>query len=178
MITRIGMIARWKPVHIGHALILNALCATAQHAFIGIGSSNRYNMRNPFTFEETCDMIRLVLDKHNYTLIPVPDLDDGPRWREMVIELMGELDQFVTDNPYVASLLKVRYRVTRPIQLIPPEHWVKVDGTMVRHAIARCEDWEMLVPPKVADYIKVNKLDSRFRSEFGLETIAQTATQT
>mgnify|MGYP002750839863 CR=1 FL=1 len=54
---RIGMVARWRPVHLGHAPILRALCDRATHALIGIGSSNRYDFRNPFTLEETIDMI-------------------------------------------------------------------------------------------------------------------------
>ena len=80
---RIGMVARWRPVHRGHAPVLRALCDRASEALIGIGSSNRYDLRNPFTLEETTDMIRLVLaGRKNYTLISVPDLDHGLRWRK------------------------------------------------------------------------------------------------
>ncbi|MFN8428156.1 MAG: hypothetical protein U0X87_18105 [Anaerolineales bacterium] len=35
--SRIGMIARWKPVHIGHAAILRALCNSREAALIGVG---------------------------------------------------------------------------------------------------------------------------------------------
>src|SRR5689334_15734937 len=99
---RIAMIARWRPVHLGHASVLRALCRSGKHVLIGIGSSNRYNVRNPFTLEETQHMLNLVLDEFkNYELIPVPDLDDGPRWRLMIKEMFGELDLFVTENPYV-----------------------------------------------------------------------------
>ena len=63
---------------------------------IGIGSANRYNFRNPFTCDETADMLRLALaGRDNFELIPVPDLDDGPRWRALVIELFGPLDAFL-----------------------------------------------------------------------------------
>jgi cytidyltransferase-like protein len=87
---RIGMVARWKPVHLGHLAVLHALCEQANHALIGIGSANRYNARNPFTLEETTDMLRLALAGYdNYTLVPVPDLDDGPRWRLMLLDLFG-----------------------------------------------------------------------------------------
>jgi len=107
MLKKIGMIARWKPVHVGHAAILRALPSHAERALIGMGSSNRYNLRNPFTLEETKEMLNLVLDRSNsYDLIPVPDLDDGPRWRGMVKDIFGALDLFVTDNPYVANLLR------------------------------------------------------------------------
>lgn len=167
------MIARWKPVHRGHAAILRAVCNNGEQALVGIGSSNRYNARNPFTLEESRDMLGLVLAEFsNVEIIPVPDLDDGPRWRAMVKELFGELDAFVTENPYVTSLLKDQYRVIRPVELIPPEERVPAEGSAVRRAMARGENWEALVPPAVAVYIRSHGLDVRFRKEFGLQTLA------
>jgi len=170
---RLGMVARWRPVHLGQTPVLRALCARAAHALIGIGSANRYNLRNPFTLEETSDMIRLVLaDRENCTLIPVPDLDDGPLWREMILDLFGPLDLFVTDNPYVASLLAEDYTIIRPVTLVPDDEKVPIDGTMVRREMARGDGWRHLVPVEVADYIVTNQLDERFRLEFGLQTLA------
>lgn len=173
--SRLGMVARWKPVHRGHLPVLRALCQRADRALIGIGSSNRYNLRNPFTLAETTDMLRLALGGFdNYTLIPVPDLDDGPRWRLMILELFGMLDAFVTDNPYVARLLENDYRVIRPVSLVPLNERIPLDGTTVRHAIACGNIWQDLVPESVAGYIAKNHLDERFRREFGLEALAQT----
>ncbi|HDQ70863.1 MAG TPA: hypothetical protein ENN19_02070 [Chloroflexi bacterium] len=170
---RIGMVARWQPVHRGHAAILRALCACAAQAMIGIGSANRHDARNPFSLEETSDMIRLVLDEHeNYTLVPVPDLDDGPRWRAMLVDLLGPLDLFVTDNAYVASLLAGDYRIARPIELVPTEARVAVDGTMVRREMAKGDGWRELVPQTIGDYIADGQLDERFRHEFGLQVLA------
>jgi nicotinamide-nucleotide adenylyltransferase len=170
------MVARWRPVHLGQAPVLRALCDRATTALIGIGSSNRYNARNPFTIEEIADMIRLVLaDRTNYQLVPVPDLDDGPRWRTMVLELFGSLDLFVTDNPYVAGLLGASYRVIRPVALVPVEERAAIDGTQVRHEMARGDGWRDLVPLDVAAYISEHGLDERFRREFGLETLALAA---
>jgi nicotinamide-nucleotide adenylyltransferase len=148
----IGMVARWRPVHLGHEPILRALCDRAVKATIGIGSSNRY--------------------RTTYTLVPGPDLDDGPRWRKMVVELFGSLDLFVTANPYVSRLLAGDYRIVRPVALVPPEQKIAIDGTMVRREMARGNDWRPLVPAEVADYIAARRLDDRFRREFGLPTLA------
>ena len=170
---RIGMVARWRPVHRGHVPVLRALCDCAEHALIGIGSANRYNARNPFTLEETTAMLRLALaGRENYTLLPVADLDDGPRWRVMITQLFGPLDAFVTANPYVAQLLATDYSIIKPVTLVPEEERIAVDGSMVRRALARGADWRELVPPQVADYISAQQLDQRFRREFGLETLA------
>ena len=197
---RIGMIARWKPVHIGQVTVLRALCQQSERVLVGIGSSNRYNARNPFTLEETEDMLRLVLEGEGYSsgiargflrreerpprndesekektlieIIPVPDLDDGPRWRVMVKELFGELDLFVTDNPYVTNLMKDIYQLARPVDFIPPGERVRVDGSMARASMARGERWQDWVPARCVEYIESRGLDERFRREFGLQTLA------
>jgi len=170
---RIAMVARWKPVHLGHGPVLHALCDCTDQALIGIGSSNRYNVRNPFTLEETRDMLQLMLaGRDNYTIIPVPDLDDGPRWRLMIMDMFGPLDAFVTANPYVASLLSIDYNIIRPVELIPEDKKIAVDGSMVRRAMARGDGWQELVPQAIATYITERQLDERFRREFGLQTLA------
>jgi nicotinamide-nucleotide adenylyltransferase len=172
-IGRIGMVARWRPVHLGQAVVLRALCDRAEEAIIGIGSSNRYNVRNPFTAEETMDMIRLALPvQDNYSLLPVPDLDNGPRWRKMILEMFGPLDTFVTENPYVTNLLSNDYKIIRPVSLVPDDQKIAVNGTMVRRAMAEGDGWQEMVPAAVAEYLIQNKLDQRFRKEFGLETLA------
>ena len=168
------MVARWKPVHLGHAAVLEALLERADEVVIGIGSSNRYDVRNPFTPEESADMIRRVLGERGgrCELIQVPDLGDGPRWREMVAGLLGPLDLFVTANAYVRDLLQEVYPVIHPVRLIPPERRIALDGTAVRKAMARGEGWRDLVPPPVAAFIDEQGLAARFRREFGLATLA------
>jgi nicotinamide mononucleotide adenylyltransferase len=173
------MVARWKPVHRGHAAVLRALGARAEHVLLGIGSANRLNARNPFTVAETRDMLERVLGQpSNVTLLEVPDLDDGPRWRAMVVELFGSLDAFVTANPYVAGLLADDYRIVHPVDLVPVTERVPIDGTGVRREMARGEGWRALVPHEVATYIEERGLDRRFRSTFGLETLALEAPPT
>lgn len=167
------MIARWKPVHLGHAAVLEALMENADEVLVGIGSSNRYDLRNPFTAEESEAMIRLVLgDRPSYTVVQVPDLGHGPRWRAMVTGLLGPLDLFVTANEYVRDLMQEVYRVVHPVRLLPPERRVRLDATTVRKAMARGEEWKEMVPRPVATFIEAQGLDRRFRREFGLATLA------
>lgn len=173
VVERIGMVARWKPVHLGHLPVLKALCNRADLALIGIGSSNVVDLRNPFTLTETEAMLHLVLDdRKNYNLIPIPDLHDGPRWREMVVELFGQLDYFVTANPYVVSLLRNDYQIIHPSTLVAKEEQTPIDGTLVRREMAHGDGWRDLVPNVIERYIINNQLDTRFRREFGLQTLA------
>ncbi|NDJ53671.1 MAG: hypothetical protein GYB68_11385 [Chloroflexi bacterium] len=174
---RIGMVARWRPVHRGQAVVLRNLSDHAEQLLIGIGSANRYNYRNPFTLQETMDMLHLALaDCDNVMLLPIDDLDDGPRWAQMVREQFGPLDLFVTANAYVGELMRTFYPVEHPVSFVPAEQRVPITGTQVRLVMARGEAWEQLVPDAVANYLKENGLDERFRREFGLQTLAAATT--
>ena len=111
---RVGLIGRFKPLHLGGAVMLECVCENAEHVVIGIGSSNKYNVRNPFKAHETKDMINAFLSTRfsNYEIIYVPDsghipeFKDGQKWRKYVLEYFGKLDCFISGNDYVRELLK------------------------------------------------------------------------
>lgn len=167
------MVARFKPVHLGNAAVLRGLLHHAHFALIGIGSSNKYDIENPFTVGETIDMIRRVLVGYDhYKLIEVPDLGDGVRWREMVHKLFGPIDVFVTANAYVYSLMREVYPTMHPVRLVPKSERTSLTGTAVRLAMAReGDEWAKLLPPCVADYMREHGLIERFRREFGKATL-------
>jgi nicotinamide-nucleotide adenylyltransferase len=170
---RIAMIARWKPVHLGHAAVLHALLDRADAVVIGVGSANRYDLDNPFTAAETARMIDAALDRRaGYAIVPFDDLGDGPRWAEAVAAALGPLDYYVTANGYVRSLLMHRYTVVHPVALLDPARRVRVDGTAVRRALACGGDWRALVPPSVAALLDAEGWAARFEREFGEATRA------
>lgn len=167
---KLGLVARFRPLHVAHAALLEALCDRGE-VVVGIGSSNRYGLRNPFTAAEARDMIARVVGERARVL-DVPDLGDGPRWRVMVRDLLGPLDLFVTANPYVRDLMTSLYPVAHPRDLVPRERHAPVSGELVRRAMARGEGWRDMVPPQVAAALDERGLVARFRREFGLATLA------
>ncbi|MFA6089434.1 MAG: hypothetical protein WC755_06225 [Candidatus Woesearchaeota archaeon] len=177
-----GIIARFKPLHNGAKLMLEYTCKNADYVLIGIGSVNKYNMRNPFTFEETKDMLEtqgyLQNVPHNiiqlYDSGHIPEFRDGKKWKLQIEEKFRGIDNIVTANPYVTKLLEDKFKIVHPSTLIPKDEWQYIKATQVRVEMARNHNWQALVPEKVADYIMKNKLDDRFRKEFGLEVLANT----
>ncbi len=176
---RVGVIGRFKPLHNGGALMLDALCENADRVIIGLGSSNRYNLRNPFTAEESAGMIQAYLSPRysNYELIPIPDFGhipnfrDGEEWSGYARKELGSLDHFVSGNEYVSDLLKDTYSIIHPAALISPEQYLNIKATEVRLKMARDEHWKLLVPELVVNYLESNDLVNRFRKEFGGQTI-------
>jgi nicotinamide-nucleotide adenylyltransferase len=169
----IAILGRWQPTHRGHQSALQALCSQFDKIIIGIGSSNIQDFRNPFSFSEVEAMLNLSLAGYsNFEFLPVPDVIDDLIWYQSVSQSFGELKYFVSANPYVKSLLNETYTISHPREFMAPERRVAVSGTVVRREMARGDDWQSLVPKVVAMYIKENQLDERFRSQYGLQTLA------
>jgi len=178
---RVGLIGRFKPLHNGSALMLETVCEQSEHVIIGIGSSNRYNSRNPFSAEESRQMIDLYLrqrfSNYEFLLIPdfghIPSYENGQEWKRHVVDKFGSLDCFVSGNAYVDELLRADYRMVQPFE-IEPESWTaQIKASMVRAEIARDGNWKPYVPEAVAGYIQQNRLDERLRMEFGKEILAE-----
>lgn len=177
--SRTGCIGRFKPLHNGGALMLKYMCKHSDHVIIGIGSSNKYNLRNPFTCLESKEMIDSYLKKNfsNYEFVYIPDFahipehSDGEKWKEYVFEKFGKLTYFVSGNEYVNKLLKEDYKILHPTNLIPTNERVLLKGTAVRFEMAKGDNWKNLVPSSVFEYITENKIDVRFRKQFGLLTL-------
>lgn len=160
--------------------MLEAICCLAAEAIIGIGSSNKYDLRNPFTAEETEKMIQAYLAPRfsNFQMVRIPDFGhlpeyaDGQMWKNYVIKTFGILDFFVSGNPYTSKLLQEDYKILHPKEIIPPEKYVSLRATKVRMEMANNSDcWKELVPVEVADYLIKSSLLERFQREFGEETL-------
>jgi nicotinamide mononucleotide adenylyltransferase len=181
-----AVIARWKPPTWSHAALLDALVAgpdttLEDEVLIGIGSSNRRDPRNPFSAAETAGMLEAYVRPRavaRWRVFAIEDLGDGPRWADLVHGRLGPLDRFVTGNAWVARLLRERYTIVDPRQLIPPDRRVPFGGSEARLALARGgEAWRAFVPPEVAAVLCDRGLVERFRREFGLATLARMATE-
>lgn len=167
-VRRAAMIARWKPVHLGHAVVLRTLSGICEELVIGLGSSNIVDARSPFSASESEEMIRRVLGaRPGLSFQALPDLFDGPRWRAMVIEKLPSVDLLFTGNRYVRDLLKEHFHVLHPVQLLSEDQRVALTASQVRAAMGRGEDWRPLVPPEVATYLDTEGIAERVICRWG-----------
>jgi len=174
--SRLGMIGRFRPVHNDHATLLRKACDLADNVIIGIGSTNKYDARNPFTPQETREMIQAVLaPRTNYEFRFIPDFGDqdeyrnGQRWTDEVAAQFGSLDAFLTGNPYVAELVGSQYRVLHPMEILGPTVRPRIKGSMMRDVL-RTEGYAADLPPEVNRYLAEHHIIDRFRHEFGMAT--------
>ncbi len=175
----VGLVARFRPLHIGGARMLDSICEQADHVYIGIGSVNKYSENNPFTYEETKITVETYLkDRHdNYSIHPIedsahiPEFSDGKKWVNDVQNEFGKLDLFVSGNPWVKELLNGVYDVVHPASIIPKEKHVKSKGSIVRYNMAKGSNYESFIPLPVLTYMNEAGLITRFQKEFGLATL-------
>jgi len=81
-------IGRFQPLHHGHLALLKQALALAPLCVVVIGSAHQARTpRNPFTWEERREMVRMALppaDRERLLFLPVRDYYDGARWSAAV----------------------------------------------------------------------------------------------
>jgi len=183
----VSTIMRAKPPHRNHIAMLEALCQKSEYLTINIGSANVLDHKNPFTAEETEDMLRLALKKHydNFKVIPIPDFYDkvkgdgtgDKRWTQYLLDKNPDFTEFVSNNDWVTDLLKPimhdkdghkKFDIIFPNQIISEKDMLYVNGiyicaTEVRKAMVNDGNWEEFLVPEVAGYIKKNNLVERVK---------------
>jgi len=150
-------IGRFQPLHKAHYKIINKLSKKVDYLIIGVGSSEKHHtIDNPFTLKERADMLNDSLKIKNYTIKPIPDLDDYQRWAKHVKKTVGEFDIIYTGNKLVKELLKkegIEVKLLKPLSYI--------SATQIRDMIAKNQNWRKYVPKETAKIIK--KIDGEER---------------
>ncbi|ARP93193.1 bifunctional nicotinamide-nucleotide adenylyltransferase/Nudix hydroxylase [Bordetella genomosp. 13] len=89
-------IGRFQPFHNGHLALLRQALGMAAHVAVVIGSAHQARSpKNPFTWQERADVIRLALpeaDRTRVHFVPVRDYYDEARWVQAVHAGMAQLE--------------------------------------------------------------------------------------
>jgi nicotinamide-nucleotide adenylyltransferase len=153
--TRALVIGRFQPFHRGHLAVLEEIAAEADELLIGIAAAaDSGTARNPFTAAERGEMVRRALDPMGltaYRIIDLPDIHNPPVWAKSVANLVPEFDVVVAHSDDTLGLFKdAGYEV----QKAAPYERETYSGTRIRHLMIEFDQWETLVPPDVAEYLK------------------------
>ena len=151
-------IGRFQPFHKGHLSVALTALKKCDYLIIGIGSAeNHLEKDNPFTARERWEMISNTLDekgisRDHYTIIPVRNINNYDLWVEHVSRLVPPFQSVYTGSKIVKKLFKNHGQY----QVLDVDFVENITGTQVREAIKSDENWESLVPPTVAEYLKRN----------------------
>ncbi len=163
--TRGLFVGRFQPFHLGHLYVVKKLLESVDELIIAIGSAQySHTFRDPFNAGERIWMIRSALDEdldpRRYYVIPVPDVNDNRVWVAHVASYTPPFQIVFSNN----SLVKVLFQEAGyDVQSLPLYKRELYCATEIRKKIVANEDWEHLVPEKVAKIIKEIGGDRRLR---------------
>ncbi|MBI2971312.1 MAG: adenylyltransferase/cytidyltransferase family protein [Candidatus Aenigmarchaeota archaeon] len=140
-------IGRFQPLHKGHVFAAERLLQRYDSIIIAVGSINKHDEKNPFSFRERAAMLRAALPSP-CRIIGVPDMPSDAAWAAL-IQKKSRFDVIVTGNRQVQRCF-TGYKTVRPNALKPKTY----SATRIRALIKQGKRWEHLVPKGAVPIIR------------------------
>ena len=154
------VIGRFQPFHSGHIYLLEASFALCDALVIVIGSSNKKDRSNPFSYLLRKEMIEHFLKKEGYTekvkmIFSSIDIPDDYAWRDAILKKAGSIDVVIGNNQKGSNIFfaKAGY----PIHRVSLHKRYLYEGTRIRKLMQEKKPWENRVPSYVEKLIKKNE---------------------
>jgi len=145
-------VGRFQPFHKGHEFTIKPLFKKFDKIIIVIGSTNKKNKENPFSFNERRRMINKVFSnyRNRYKIIGMPDIGIDKKWAKSIMK-KARFDAVVTGNSWTKRCFKkFGIEVIKP-RFIKPKTY---NASRIRKLIRKNKNWEKLVPKGVVKIIK------------------------
>jgi len=138
-------IMRANPPHINHTGMLRELCDVSGFVNVNLGSSNKFNKKNPFKVQEREDMMRLALsDYSNFEIFRLPDVGNDEEWFASLCKINSGFTQVMSNNDYDLRIYKAhqytpghegelahkKYDIISPTDVFPREKIVYAKGIL------------------------------------------------
>lgn len=155
---RVGLlVGRFQPFHLGHLEAVRYAMKKVDYLYVVVGSAQRSHERdNPFTAGERIAMIKGALDGNGvdpskWMAIPIADADSHSLWVSTVESMVPKFDVVFTNDSLTFLLFD---RKGTEVHAVPYLDRKRYSATNVRDRILERSDWESLVPPEVAKFVK------------------------
>lgn len=148
VVNMIGIYAgRFQPFHNGHLSAIKHIISKCDETYVLICSKkgdNPSDDRNPFTYEEREQMIRLSMGLPQLVHFRhIKDQENDAEWTRIIEGEMpkGRKISF-SNNPHTTEAFKAHGYETRSLPIV----YDTLSATIVRKCILRNEPWKQLVP--------------------------------
>lgn len=165
-------VMRLQPLHNGHKKIIDSMLEENNLAFVLIGSANKKDSNNPFSFELRRLMLAKVyaeeIKSGKLKVLPVNDINNPPKWVAHVLNQLGG----ITPDKYYAGTDQDGYLFAEKGFEIRSfdRNELKISATMIREKLlAKDDNWKTFVPKAIIPIV-----ETCFPSSNNNQTILQT----
>ena len=160
------LIGRFQPLHKGHVNAIEFARNNSERLFVIVGSAEKSNQeRNPFSFEERKRMIGLALKgkklQDNISIVPINDARNHTEWIKSIKNTIGEYNLIFTNDELTEKLFKEE---GAEVLNVPLQDRNELSATEVRKRLELDKEWESLVTPEIARYLKEINAVERMKS--------------
>ena len=160
------LIGRFQPLHKGHVNAIEFARDNSERLFVIVGSAEKSNQeRNPFSFEERKRMIGLALKgkklQDNISIVPINDARNHTEWIKSIKNTIGEYNLIFTNDELTEKLFKEE---GAEVLNVPLQDRNELSATEVRKRLELDKEWESLVTPEIAQYLKEINAVERMKS--------------
>ncbi len=142
-------IGRFQPLHKGHVHAIKKMLEKYDRIIIAIGSTNKHDKENPFSYQLRKKMVRCVFrDDRRIRITGIKDYTSDKKWVKEICK--NRFDAVVTGNAWVKKCLK-EYAPGKPVFLKASIY----NATKIRKKMRSGKKWKHLVPKEV--YILIQK---------------------
>jgi nicotinamide-nucleotide adenylyltransferase len=143
-------VGRFQPFHKGHGYAIKSLLKKFDKVIIAVGSINRSNDENPYTFAQRKQMIDAVLKNYRskYKIIGIPDTNSDQQWVNNITK-KAKFDIIVTRNAWTKKCFS-GFNLLEQKMLKPKIY----DASRIRLLMKKGKQWKNLVPREALHIIK------------------------
>jgi nicotinamide-nucleotide adenylyltransferase len=143
-------VGRFQPFHKGHEHAIKSILKKFDKIVIAVGSINKNDEENPYTFAQRKGMINAVLKNYRskYRIISIPDTNSDQHWVKNIIK-KAKFDVVVTRNAWTKKCFS-EFSILEQRMLKPRIY----NATRIRKLMQSKKKWEDCVPKPVLKIIK------------------------
>jgi nicotinamide-nucleotide adenylyltransferase len=143
------LIGRFQPFHLGHLFALKEILKAGHKPTIVIGSIDKHDEKNPFTFKERKKIIQAVLKAESIKakILGLKDYPTDKEWEQVLKHTKFDIIFSADDYPWLQDL-----------KVIKIKRHNKISATKIRFLIRHSKPWQHLVHKAAIRHIPLDKL--------------------
>ncbi len=157
---KIGLvIGRFQPFHLGHKYVIEKALKVCEKIYIGIGSSQIFDERNPYSTEKRKEFLNAFIENEGIRdgvigIVTTEDVADDDEWFADLIKKIPGTEVVIGDNEWVNGIFE---RHAIPALRIGYYKRNILEGTKIRKSMQEKKPWKKRVPEYLISHIEKDK---------------------